>query len=197
MSRPVHQETLALARQFRDRGVVGLELSGNPYEGAWDPFVPAFTLARREGLFTTLHFAEAPDRACEVDAMLDFAPDRVGHGCYMSPAHERRLQDLRIPLELCLTSNIMTSSVPSAEAHHFRRWWGRGHPVALCGDDNGVFATTLSWEYALAHRAFGLDRAGLCALARGAVDHAFVSADEKRALAARFDPERLPALPST
>lgn len=75
---------------------------------------------------------------------------RLGHKC---------LQELRIPVELCLTSNVITESVPSYVEHHFAQLWAAGHPIALCTDDCGVFCTSLSQEFAHAAKAFRLSGA--------------------------------------
>eukprot|EP00668_Euglena_longa_P032089 GGOE01041375.1.p1 GENE.GGOE01041375.1~~GGOE01041375.1.p1 ORF type:complete len:349 (-),score=81.40 GGOE01041375.1:355-1260(-) len=175
-------ETIEVARRYRDRGIVGVELSGNPYVGSFDAFRPALQLAKRDGLCISLHFAEATTKPEEVDQMLDFRPNRVGHACFMTEAQEARLLRSGIPVEVCLTSNILTKSVPHAAAHHFRRLWASSHPTALCCDDRGVFATSLTEEYLLAERAFGLTPTDLQGLAAQSIAHAFLSADAKRDL---------------
>lgn len=178
----VARDIVQVARQYRDRGVVGVELSGNPYTGDFSTFAPALQAAKRDGLHVSLHFAEASTKTHEVDEMLDFAPHRVGHGCYMRPEQEARLLASRIPLEVCLTSNVMTRSVPSAPQHHLRRLWSAGHPCALCCDDRGVLSTSLTAEYVLAATALGLTPVDLRGLAEASVEAAFLPKEEKRAL---------------
>ncbi len=101
-----------------------------------------------------------------------------------------------MPLEVCLTSNVKTQSVPSYAEHHFRQLHARGYPLALCTDDRGVFQSALADEYALAARAFGLGAPQLFELARAAVPFAFQPPAVRHLLLQRFDSVRAQLLQS-
>ncbi|KAG2499149.1 hypothetical protein HYH03_002731 [Edaphochlamys debaryana] len=174
-------ETVQLAARLAPRGVVGVDLSGNPVVGAWAAWAPALAEARRLGLRVTLHAGEVPAPA-EVAAMLAFRPDRLGHCCCLDAGLGSELRASAIPLELCLTSNVLTQSVPSYPEHHFAELYAAGHPVVLCTDDSGVFGTTLSREYAIAAAAFNLSIADLQELARRSVGYVFAGEEEEAAL---------------
>lgn len=126
--------------------------------------------------------------------MLDWRPDRLGHMCCLNGSLERQLLSSGIPLELCLSSNIITLSKASFQEHHFGGLYGTGHPVALCTDDSGVFCTSLSREYAIAATAFELTHLQLEELALGAADYAFLGDEEKAAIKARMKVMVLTAL---
>ena len=51
-------DTVELAARHMARGVVGVDLSGNPNVGHLDTWLPALRLARQRGLKLTLHAAE-------------------------------------------------------------------------------------------------------------------------------------------
>ncbi len=89
-------------------------------------------------------------------------------------------------MELCLTSNIKTISVPAYPEHHFKDLHARGHPLILCTDDMGVFSTSLSEEYAIAARAFGLSMDDLAQLSEAALSYIFVGDEEKSRLRAQM-----------
>lgn len=131
--------------------IVGIELSGNPLQGEWKTFLPVFEAAReRLRLFVSLHFAEVFNEK-ESLSMLQFKPDRVGHAVQMSPAVKSELlhQDPKIGVEVCITSNLSTKSIPTIEDHPVvTDILPRRHPFCLCTDDVGVFNTSLSEEYA-------------------------------------------------
>lgn len=57
-------------------------------------------------------------------------------------------------------------------------------PVVLCTDDSGLFGTTLSHEYAIAARAFGLGREELLRLVEASYGYLFCSPEEVRGLKA-------------
>ena len=89
-------------------------------------------------------------------------------------------------MEVCLTSNVLTESVPSVESHHLKDLLAANHPVCLCTDDTGVFNTSLSEEYAIAAEALSLSQQQLFDMAVAAVHHSFVDENAKAAVLARF-----------
>lgn len=68
------EETVDLALKYRHRGVVGIDLSGNPSVGTFDTWRPALQRAKQAGLKTTLHAGEVPDKDEEMEQMLAFRP---------------------------------------------------------------------------------------------------------------------------
>ncbi|GJP49174.1 hypothetical protein CLOM_g8418 [Closterium sp. NIES-68] len=178
-------DTVRLAVQLRSQGVVGIDLSGNPSIGQWSTYLPALQLARSHGLPITVHFAEVPNES-ESQAVLDFAPDRLGHACCLPTHLSQALLQSRIPVELCLTSNVRTESVTAYGNHHFDYLYRASHPVAICTDDSGVFSTTLSREYALAAAAFNLSDDHLMELAHNSIDFAFLPCEARKLLCCIF-----------
>ncbi|KAL6546731.1 hypothetical protein OROMI_022452 [Orobanche minor] len=167
-------ETVKLALEMRDSGVVGIDLSGNPLVGEWLTFVPALEYAQKQGIPITLHCGEVPNPD-EIHAMLDFLPKRIGHACCFEDEHLELLKRLQIPVEveICLTSNIRTETIASADVHHFADLYKLNHPLVLCTDDAGVFSTSLSAEYALASSAFGLGKREMFQIVEQAIDFIF------------------------
>ncbi|CAI9087785.1 OLC1v1021954C2 [Oldenlandia corymbosa var. corymbosa] len=161
-----------LALRLKRSGVVGIDLSGNPAIGEWKTFLPALKFAKEEGLSVTLHCGEVPNSQ-EVHAMLDFIPGRIGHACFLEEDHWRKLKSYKIPVEICLTSNIRTESISSVDVHHFADLYESRHPITLCTDDSGVFSTSLSNEFVLAASTFGIGKKEMYELARDAINFIF------------------------
>ncbi|KAI3718739.1 hypothetical protein L6452_19621 [Arctium lappa] len=179
-------ETVNLALEMRDMGVIGIDLSGNPTIGEWETFFPALKFAREQGLSITLHCGEVPNPV-EIQAMLDFLPGRIGHACCFQDEEWKKLRLSKIPVEICLTSNIRTETISSMDVHHFAELYKAKHPIVLCTDDSGVFSTNLSNEYALASNTFGLGRAELFELAKRAVDFIYAGKRIKMELIELFE----------
>ncbi|CAH1423810.1 unnamed protein product [Lactuca virosa] len=179
-------ETVNLALEMRDVGVVGIDLSGNPTVGEWATFFPALKFAREQGLSVTLHCGEVPN-SVEIQSMLDFLPGRIGHACCFQDQEWRKLKSSKIPVEICLTSNIRTETISSIDVHHFAELYKANHPIVLCTDDSGVFSTNLSTEYALVSSTFGLGRMELFELARKAVDYIYAGKGVKMELIKVFE----------
>ncbi|KAM7265591.1 hypothetical protein ACFE04_003274 [Oxalis oulophora] len=178
-------ETVKLAIEMKSLGVVGIDLSGNPIVGDWLTFLPALKFAREQGLYVTLHCGEVANRK-EIQTMLDFLPDRIGHACCLDEEEFRTLKSFEIPVEICLTSNIRTETISSLDVHHFADLYKAKHPLVICTDDAGVFSTSLSNEYYLASSAFGLGKTELFELAKNAIPCIFAD-DVKQDLRKIFD----------
>ena len=64
--------------------------------------------------------------------------------------------DKRIPLEICLSSNVHTGAVESIERHPFGIYQRYGFRVTLNTDDRLMSDTTMTKEFDLARQAFRL-----------------------------------------
>ncbi|CAK1551621.1 unnamed protein product [Leptosia nina] len=174
---------ISFHKQYPDI-IVGIELSGDPNVGRFEDFIPALTSARFAGLKVTLHCGEVCNPQ-EVMEMIQFKPDRIGHGVCIHPdfgGTEETWQALcksQIPVEICLTSNINTKSTPDYNSHHFKEFYKANVPVIICTDDKGVFSTSLSQEYRICADVFDLQPAQLAKLALNAVDHIFAEEERK------------------
>lgn len=154
-------------------GVVGVDVSGNPAAGSFGALRPALDYARDgAGLPVTVHMAEC-DRPAEALDILAWAPRRVGHAVFVAdPAVRARMAAARVPVEVCLSSNLFSRSIPAPRAHPFVAP-GAVCPRCLCTDDPGVFATTLSREWAIAEALAGVPAPELLAMSRASIDYSF------------------------
>ncbi len=152
-------ELAELAVAFKDRGVVGFDLAGgeagNPAKG----HSPACEYAAYHNLPLTIHAGEGFGPASIAQAIHHCHARRIGHGTRLreDPELEAYVNDFRIPLEVCLTSNVQTRVVPSIREHPFRRYFDAGLVVTLNTDNRLVSGTTLTEEYWLAHTELGLE----------------------------------------
>ncbi|GFT87935.1 adenosine deaminase-like protein [Nephila pilipes] len=180
------EETLKIAERYFSLSscVVGIDLSGNPKSGDVECFFPYFDYAKKIGLKLTIHISEVPDNFNEVEQLLKLQPNRLGHGTYLHPQkggsfkNFKLLQDLEIPLEFCLTSNVISKTVSSYEEHHFKLFKEINYPCILCTDDKGIFNTTLSKEYCLASNHYSLTKEDMFNLSYDSINYIF--SDDKK-----------------
>ncbi|KAJ1292263.1 hypothetical protein BS78_02G378600 [Paspalum vaginatum] len=178
-------DTVNLAMEMKDQGVIGIDLSGNPVVGEWETYLPALQHAKELGIPITIHCGEVANKK-EIQAVLDFCPQRLGHVCCLNDIEWKKLKSLMIPVEICLTSNVMTGGAPSLELHHFADLYNARHPLSLCTDDCGLFSTSLSNEYYLVATTFGLSKSELFQLAQDAVQFVFADDVVKKSLKQMF-----------
>lgn len=128
-------EVIDLAIRYRTRGIVGVDLCGDPSKGDVSTFREAFVKAKQHGLKITLHFAETPasSSALELDTLLDYQPDRVGHVIHVSKEMQKEIIRKGIGVELCVSCNVQAKLIRGeVEDHHFGFWRDADCSVALC-----------------------------------------------------------------
>ncbi len=184
------QEMAELAVDFRERGVVGFDLAGE--EGGFPPkkHVDAFHYIQRENFNITIHAGEAFGKESIWQAIQWCGAHRIGHATRLTEdigldPHEpgkivkmgylaQYILDKRIPLELCLTSNVDTGAVESLEKHPFSLFYKYKFRVTLNTDDRLMSDTDMTKEFMLAHRLFKLTMDDLEKLTINAMKSAFL-----------------------
>ncbi|PRP84264.1 hypothetical protein PROFUN_08284 [Planoprotostelium fungivorum] len=182
-------EAVELAVQRKDQGVVGIDLCGNPVCGKFSELRPALEKARREGFKLTLHAAEIVNYG-ETQEILDFSPERLGHAVFMTDDLKSQLFSKKIPVEICITSNIKSQSCDGPLGHHFGEFYRKSHPIILCTDDMGVFCTSVSQEFSIVGDTFQLGREELYDLSLSSIDCSFASEASKETFRRRMRESR-------
>ena len=167
-----------LAAERVDRGVVAYGIGGSEERGPAEWFTDVFAFARDAGLHLTAHAGESMGPE-SVWAALQLGAERIGHGiaAVQDESLMRHLRERDIPLEICITSNLVTGVVKRIEDHPVRRLFDAGVPILLNTDDPAMFTCTLLGEYRLAAEQFGFSEAELRGIAANSFRYAFASGE--------------------
>src|SRR4029077_8002905 len=92
-----------------------------------------FRKAREAGLRTVAHAGEAAGAPSVVQAVLELEAERIGHGgrAVEDPALLDLPAALRVPLEVCPTSNLHTSTIRDYRSHPLPDLLRRGLAINL------------------------------------------------------------------
>ena len=152
------QKVVRLAACFKTHGVVAFGIGGDEVNAPAELFREVFHEARAAGLHCVAHAGEAAGPESVRAAVDVLGAERIGHGLKAAsdPALMELLAERRIPLEICLSSNLATGVLDRLENHPLPQWLAAGIPLTLNTDDPAMFHTNLNREYALAARTFKL-----------------------------------------
>jgi adenosine deaminase len=177
---------LAAAIRGRERGVVALDLAGDEANFPGELFVRHFQEAREAGLRTIAHAGEAAGAASVRQAVLELGVERIGHGirAVEDPAVLDLLAERRVPLEVCPTSNLHTSTVPDYRSHPLPALLRRGIACTLNTDDPSISGIDLAHEYRVAAEELGLSPAEIRRMQETALEAAFLTPAERAELLA-------------
>jgi aminodeoxyfutalosine deaminase len=153
---------------------MGWSRSESAERGPAEWFGETFAFAKRAGLHLTAHAGESTGPE-SIRAALELGAERIGHGIAAAndPDLMRELFERDVPLEICITSNLVTGVVKRVEDHPVRRLFDAGVPITLNTDDPAMFGCSLTGEYELAARAFGFSEAELRGIAENGFRYRF------------------------
>lgn len=186
-------EIAELAVNFRKQGVVGFDLAGE--EGGYPPkrHIEAFQFIQRSNFNITVHAGEAFGKESIWQAIQWCGAHRIGHGT-------RILEDLvvdkdgkilglgdlaqyildkRIPIEVCLLSNVHTGAIDKIENHPFWKLYKNKFRVTINTDDRLMSDTTLTKEFITANEVFGLNLEDVEKITINAMKSAFIPYNER------------------
>jgi adenosine deaminase len=188
-----HSEDMAnLAVDFRDRGVVGFDLAGE--EGGYPPkkHIEAFHFCQRANFNITIHAGEGFGKESIWQAIQWCGAHRIGHATRLIDdmavlngevikmnSLSQYVLDKRIPLEICLSSNIHTGAAKSFAEHPFGIFYKNKFRVTLNTDNRLMSNTSMTQEYKIAHEFFGLSIDDLERISINSMKSAFITYSER------------------
>src|SRR5205085_6923827 len=128
---------------------VGFDLAGGERGNPASRHAAAFQLARDHDLACTCHAGEGDDAQSVRQAVHVCGADRIGHATRLIEDQSLTdyVNDRRIALEICLTSNVQTRAASSYATHPFRQYFDRGLNVVLNTANRLMSGVTVTDEY--------------------------------------------------
>jgi adenosine deaminase len=189
---PDSLEAAELAIRNRDLGVVGFDLAGGEHGFPPKKHVEAFQAIERANFYITIHAGEAYGPESIWQALQYCGAHRLGHATRLRDDTEilpdgsmklgqlaQYILDRRVPLEMCLLSNLHTGACPSLEEHPFGAFFRRGFRVCLNTDDRLMSDTSMTRETTLATELFDLSLGELEKLSLNGIKSAFAPFDKR------------------
>ena len=191
MAPEMAMEAAELAVAFRHRGVVGFDLAGGELGNPAALHRRAFRHAREHDLACTCHAGEGDGSGSVRQAVHLCGAHRIGHGTRLidDASLTQYVNDRRIAVEICLTSNVQTRAVESYAAHPLRRYFDMGLSVSLNTDNRLMSNVTLTDEYVAANEHLGFTFDELARVAINGFESAFLPHEERVRLIAEAESE--------
>lgn len=173
-----------LAVAYKKQGVVAFDLAGAEENYPAKHHREAFYLTLNNNINCTAHAGEAYGPESIHQAIHYCGAHRIGHGTRLKEDGDllNYVNDHRIPLEICLTSNIQTKASASYEEHPFRFYHSFGLRVTINTDNRLISNTTESDELFLAQKYANLNLDDLKELIISGFKSAFLPMREKKVM---------------
>ena len=186
-------EIAELAVNFRNQGVVGFDLAGE--EGGYPPkkHIEAFQFIQRANFNITIHAGEAFGKESIWQAIQWCGAHRIGHATHLIEDVSidekgnvvgygdlvQYVLDKRIPLEICLLSNVHTGAIDKVENHPFGIFYKEKFRVTINTDDRLMSDTNMTKEFLTAIQYFNLNLEDVEKITINSMKSAFIPYKER------------------
>ncbi len=173
-----------LAVAFKNRGVVGFDLAGDEANYPAKEHSQAFDLILKNNVNVTLHAGEAYGPISIHQAIHDCGAHRIGHGVRLREDGGllNYVNDHRLPLELCVTSNVQTKSVRSLAEHPIHFYYDYGLRITVNTDNRLMSNTSVTRELAIIAEHFDFDLNDIGNIIINGFKSSFISYADKKQL---------------
>nr|WP_320133355.1 adenosine deaminase [uncultured Holophaga sp.] len=171
---------------FKNKGVVGFDLAGAEEDFPAKKHRDAFGRVLANNINCTLHAGEAYGPESIHQAIHLCGAHRIGHGVRLIEDGDllNYVNDHRIPLECCPSSNVQTRAVRRLADHPLRLFFDLGLRVTVNTDNRLVTGTSVSRELLAIHEELGFSLEELKEIILMGFKSAFLPYAIKRALLA-------------
>jgi adenosine deaminase len=146
-----------LAIAYKNRGVVAFDLAGEEEDYPAKKHKDAFFLILRNNINCTLHAGESYGPESIHQALHYCGAHRIGHGTRLKEDGDllNYVNDHRIPLEICPTSNVQTRAAKDFASHPLRLYYDYGLRTTINTDNRLMSDTTVTRELYRVHKHMG------------------------------------------
>src|SRR5438309_281790 len=147
-----------LSVAYKNRGVLGFDLAGAEHGNPAKDHQEAFQLILNNNINCTVHAGEAYGPPSIAQALHYCGAHRIGHGVRLREDGDllNYVNDHRIPIECCPSSNVQTGAVADMASHPFKFYLDFGIRVTVNTDNRLITNTTVSKELIVLARQFNL-----------------------------------------
>jgi adenosine deaminase len=147
-----------LSVAYKNRGVLGFDLAGAEHGNPAKDHQQAFQLILNNNINCTVHAGEAYGPPSIAQALHYCGAHRIGHGVRLREDGDllNYVNDHRIPIECCPSSNVQTGAVMDLATHPFKFYLDFGIRVTINTDNRLITNTTVTKELLLMSQTFGL-----------------------------------------
>jgi adenosine deaminase len=187
-----------LSVAYKNRGVIGFDLAGAEMNFPAKDHKQAFQLILKNNVNCTAHAGEAYGPESIAQAIHYLGAHRIGHGTRLREDGDllNYVNDHRIPLEVCPSSNVQTGAVPNLPSHPLKFYFDYGLRVTINTDNRLITDTTVTKELWISHKELGLTLEDLTTVLVCGFKSAFLPFREKADLLAEVNQEMQQTLDS-